>query len=76
MKIEILGVGCPKCEKLEENAAQAAREAGVEAEIVKVKDIKEIMKRGVMFTPALVIDGAVKSTGKLLSPEEIKALLK
>lgn len=76
MKIEIFGTGCPKCKKLEENAAQAAREAGVQAEIVKVTALAEIMKRGVMFTPALAIDGIVKGTGRVLSVEEIKSLLK
>ncbi|MCX6356292.1 MAG: thioredoxin family protein [Candidatus Aureabacteria bacterium] len=76
MKIEILGTGCPKCVKLAENAALAVREAGVQAEIVKVTEIREIMKKGVMFTPALAIDGVVKSSGKVLSVEEIKAMLK
>ena len=76
MKIEILGIGCPKCVKLGENAEQAVRETGLQADITRVKEIREIIKRGVMITPALVIDGVVKSTGKLLGVEEIKALLK
>jgi small redox-active disulfide protein 2 len=74
MKIEILGTGCPKCQSLARNAEQAVKEAGVQAEIVKVTEIREIMKRGVMFTPALAIDGTVRSAGKVLSPEEIKKL--
>ena len=74
MKIEILGTGCPKCQSLARNAEQAVKEAGVQAEIVKVTEIREIMKRGVMFTPALAIDGTVRSSGKVLSPEEIKKL--
>ena len=76
MKIEILGPGCPKCKKVAELAEQAVKESGVEAEIVKVADINEIMDRGVMFTPALVINGEVKSTGKIPSIEEIKNWLK
>ena len=75
MKIEILGKGCPKCAMLAENAEKAVRELGVEAEIVKVKDIKEIMMRGVMLTPALAVDGVVKSSGQTLDVEKIKALL-
>ena len=76
MKNEILGSGCPKCKKVAELTEQAARESGVEAEIVKVTNIKEIMNRGVMFTPALAIDGEIKSTGKIPSIEEIKNWLK
>ncbi len=76
MKIEILGPGCPKCKKLAELAEQAVKESGVEAEIVKVADIKEIANRGVMFTPALAINGEVKSAGKIPTMEEIKNWLK
>jgi small redox-active disulfide protein 2 len=75
MKIEILGTGCPKCAKLAENAERAVREAGVQAEIVKITDIREIMKRGVMLTPALSVNGEVKSMGKVLDAEEIKSLI-
>lgn len=75
MKIEILGPGCPKCKKVAGLTEQAVKESGVEAEIVKVTDIKEIMNRGVMFTPALAIDGEVKSAGKIPSVEEIKTWL-
>jgi small redox-active disulfide protein 2 len=74
-KIQILGTGCAKCMKLTENAEKAAKEAGVEFEIQKVQDIKEIMKFGVMMTPGLAIDGEVKAVGKVLSIEEIKRLL-
>ena len=76
MKIQILGTGCPKCKKLAENAEAAAKEAGVEYELVKVTDINDILKFGVMMTPALAIDGAVKAVGKVLSPAEIKNYLK
>lgn len=76
MKIEILGMGCQKCNALDNAAKQAAKELGIDAEFVKVEDIKEIMKYGVMNTPALVVDGVVKVSGKIPSVEEIKALLK
>ena len=75
MKIEILGTGCPKCERLAENAELAVKELGRDAEIVKVTDIQEIIKRGVMMTPALAVDGDVKSVGKVLSADDIKNLL-
>ncbi|MCM8829687.1 MAG: thioredoxin family protein [Candidatus Omnitrophica bacterium] len=75
MKIEILGTGCPKCKALTANAEAAVKELGIDAEIVKVTDIKEIMRYKIMLVPALVIDGVVKSAGKILSVEEIKKLL-
>ena len=71
MRIEILGTGCPKCKKLAANAEQAAKQLGVDAEIVKVTDIQEIIKRGAMMTPALAVDGEVKSVGKVPTPTEI-----
>jgi len=74
-KLQILGTGCPKCKKLAENAEAAAKGAGVECEIVKVTDINEIMKFGVMMTPALAIDGQVKVVGKVPSPDEIRKML-
>ncbi len=74
-KVQILGTGCPKCKKLAENAQAAAKETGIECEIVKVTDINEIMKFGVMLTPALAIDGQVKVVGKVPSPDEIKKML-
>jgi len=75
MKIQILGTGCPKCTQLAENADAAARELGLEYELVKVTDINEITSFGVMMTPALAVDGAVKSSGKLLSKDDVKNLL-
>jgi len=74
-KIQILGTGCPKCKKLTENTEAAAKELGIEYELVKVTDINEIMKFGVMMTPALAVDGEVKSAGKVLSADDIKELL-
>jgi len=75
MLIEVLGPGCPKCEKLAENAKKALKEAGVAGELVKVKDIKAIMERGVMFTPALSVDGVIKCAGKVASADDIKSWL-
>ena len=74
-KIQILGTGCPKCKKLAENAESAAKELGIEYELEKVSQINDIMKMGVMVTPALAIDGEVKVTGKVSSPEDIKTML-
>jgi small redox-active disulfide protein 2 len=73
--LQILGTGCPKCKKLTENAEAAAKELGIEYELVKVTDLNEIMKFGVMMTPALAIDGQVKVVGKVPSPDEIKKML-
>jgi small redox-active disulfide protein 2 len=74
-KIQILGTGCPKCKALTQNAETAAKTLGIEYEIQKVTDINDIMKFGVMLTPALVVDGQVKSVGKVVSPDEIKKML-
>jgi small redox-active disulfide protein 2 len=74
-KIQILGTGCPKCHKLAENAEAAAKELGMEYELVKVTNISDIMKFGVMMTPALAVDGQVKVAGKVPSPGEIKKML-
>ncbi len=74
-KIQILGTGCPKCKKLAENAEAAAKELGIDVELEKVTDINRIMAFGVMITPALVVDGDVKSAGKLPSAEDIKKML-
>ena len=76
MKLEILGTGCSKCKTLEENAKLAIAKIGGFHEVKKVEDIVEIMNYGVMNTPALVVDGKVKSSGKLLSVEEILELVK
>lgn len=75
IKIHILGTGCPKCKKLTENAEKAVQELDGDYEIVKVKDINEIIKFGVMMTPALAVENDVKSVGKVLSPEEIKKII-
>jgi len=74
-RIQILGTGCPKCKKLAENAESAAKDLGIEYQLEKVTQINDIMAMGAMMTPALAIDGEVKVTGKVLSPEDIKAML-
>jgi len=74
-KIQILGTGCPKCKKLTENAQTAVTELGIECEVEKITKIEEIMKFGVMMTPALAINGEIKTAGKVSSVNEIKALL-
>jgi small redox-active disulfide protein 2 len=76
MKIlQVLGTGCPKCRALAENTEAAAKALGIEYTLEKVTDIKEIMKLGVMMTPALVVDGQVKVVGKAPDVEAIKAFL-
>ena len=74
-QIQILGTGCPKCKLLFANAEEAIQSAGIEAQIEKVEKIVDILKFGVMSTPALVVDGAVRSVGKVLSPDDIKKYL-
>ena len=74
-KLQILGTGCPKCQKLTELTEAAANELGIEYELEKVKDINEIMKFGVMITPALAVDGVVKVAGKIPDDEELKKML-
>ena len=75
MEIKVLGTGCKKCKALEEATKVAVTESGIDATVTKVEDMLEIMKLGVMTTPALVIDGKVMAKGKLLSVSEIKELL-
>jgi small redox-active disulfide protein 2 len=76
VKILVLGTGCPKCEKLAEHVRQAVEKAGIaDAEVEKVTDIMQIMKYGVMITPALVVDGDVKFMGRVPGVEEIVGIL-
>ena len=72
MNIKVLGPGCPKCEQTEKNVRQAVAEAGVDASVDKVTDTMEIAGYGVFGTPAVVVDGEVKSVGKIPQPEEIQ----
>jgi len=73
--IQVLGAGCPKCKKLAENAEAAAKEAGIDYELSKVKELREIMGFGVMTTPALVVDGRVKVAGRVPEVSELKTLI-
>jgi small redox-active disulfide protein 2 len=76
MKIEILGTGCPKCDKLYKNTQDAVRKVGMAAEVSKVTKLSDILNYAVMVTPALVIDGTVRVAGKVPSVDEIVAWLK
>ncbi len=73
--VQVLGPGCPNCEKLKQSVEQAVQKLGVDATVEKVSDINEITSFGVMMTPALVVDGEVKVVGKVPSYEEIVKLL-
>ncbi len=75
MVIKILGTGCPKCKKLEENARQTINSFSGDITIEKITDLNQIMNYGVMITPALVIDDEVKSIGKVLSPDAIQKII-
>ena len=74
-KIEILGPGCPKCNLLVDNVKKALQETGLAAEVVKITDINEMIARGVMFTPGLIIDGRIASQGKSLNIDQLKDIL-
>lgn len=76
MKVQILGMGCPKCKALEQHAREAVAELGLEAEIEKVTDSEAIQDMGVMMTPALAVDGEVKSVGKVLTKDQVIVYLK
>ncbi len=75
MKIQVLGTGCAKCKQLTANAERAVAELGLSAAVEKVEDVREIMRLGVMTTPALVVDGGVRSAGKVLTVEAVKEML-
>lgn len=72
-KIEILGAGCLKCQKTSQLIAKEVKKAEVEAEVVKVQELDEIINRGVMMTPAVIVDGELKSEGKIPSSKEIQS---
>ncbi|KYK32383.1 MAG: glutaredoxin [Thermoplasmatales archaeon SG8-52-3] len=76
MKIEVLGTGCAKCRATEKNVRKAVEELGIQAEVVKVEDLQDIINRGVMMTPALVVDGEVKISGHQPTVDEIKKIIK
>jgi small redox-active disulfide protein 2 len=72
MEIKVFGPGCPRCKQTEKNAVEALKELNLEANVVHVSDLKEIMSHGIMMTPGLAIDEKVACTGKIPSVEEIK----
>jgi small redox-active disulfide protein 2 len=75
LRIEVLGSGCAKCKRQVQVAERVVKELGLEAEVVKVEDISEIIERGVMMTPALYIDGELKSSGRIVETDELKRML-
>ena len=75
MRIEVLGTGCPKCQSTEQNVRKALEDLGVQAEVVKVTEVDDMIARGVMWTPALVIDGKVVLQGKIPTVDQIKLLV-
>jgi len=75
VELQVLGTGCPKCEKLLGNVEQAVTELGLDCRVTKVTDLNEIMSYGVMMTPALAVDGQVKVAGKVPSVEEVKSII-
>ena len=75
MKLEVFGTGCARCQQLEKHVAEAVRETGIAAEIVKVDDLAAIMDRGILFPPALAIDGETRVSGRVPSVREIEELL-
>ena len=74
-KIQIFGIGCAKCKKLAENVAIAVKDAGIDCEIEKVTDINEMVKAGIVTTPAVSVDGRLIIVGRVPSPDEIKDML-
>jgi small redox-active disulfide protein 2 len=76
MRIEVLGSGCPKCQSTEQTVRKALTELNVQAEVVKVTDINAIIEKGVMWTPALLIDGKLAIQGKIPTLEQVKQLIK
>ncbi|RKX72893.1 MAG: thioredoxin family protein [Spirochaetes bacterium] len=75
MKVQILGSGCPNCLALEASARAAIKELSLDADVIKITDTDDIMEMGVMMTPALAIDGDVKSVGKVLTVAQVKSFL-
>jgi len=75
MKITVLGPGCAKCKQLYKNAQKAVAEAGIDADVTKVEDLQEISRHNVLMTPAIIIDGKLKSSGKVVKPDQIRKWL-
>lgn len=75
MKIEVIGPGCARCVTTEKNTKEAVKQLGIQAEIVKVTDVAEFARKGVMFTPGIIVDGQVKVSGRVPTVDEIKKIL-
>jgi len=75
VKLEVFGTGCMKCKRLMKNVEKAIKDLGIEAEIEKIEDITAIMDRGIMLTPALVVDGEIKVSGRVADVNELKTIL-
>lgn len=75
MKIEVVGPGCARCITTEKNVREAIKQLGIQAEVIKVTEVTEFAKKGVMFTPAVIVDGQVKVSGKIPTVEELKKIL-
>jgi len=75
MKIEVIGPGCPRCKSTEKNVIEAIKQLNIQAEITKITDVAEFAKKGVMFTPAVIVDGQVKISGKIPTVDELKSIL-
>lgn len=76
MKVEVLGTGCPKCKRMYDNVTDAVKKTGVQAEVVKVVELNEIVSRGVLMTPALFVDGEERVAGRVPTVNEIVEILK
>ena len=76
MKLQVYGTGCGKCNMLEKAAKDAVKELGVDAEVVKISDINEIVEAGILATPGFAVDGEMKSMGRIPSVDEIKKWIK
>ena len=76
MKIEILGSGCAKCKSVEKLVRNIVEELGIQADIIKIEDLQEIVNRGIMMTPAVFIDGEAKIVGRVPTADELKKLLR
>lgn len=74
-KIEVLGTGCAKCKRLYANVQEAVKALGIEAEVIKIDSIDELVERGVMSTPALYVDGALRVSGRVSTVDELKRML-
>lgn len=75
MRIEVVGPGCPRCKATERNVSEAVKQLGIQADVTHVHDVAEFAKKGVTFTPAIIVDGKIKISGKIPTVDEIKNIL-